>query len=306
MLTLRSSALTVRVDPKHGAEVLDVVDRDRDCQLLGRPAFEPAPPLPGELDEDTWTAAYRGGWQLATPNAGASCELGGVRHGFHGRASNDPWAVTFESPSAARLQWQGHGLLIERELAVTERRIAATTTWSAVDGRVPFLAVEHLSLGRVLLDPELRLELPGGRAWVSDEQSGPVEAPPNAPEWPRVADSARPELVGSRWALADAGAEYIMISGLPRGWARASNPASGAALTLTWDAQLMPHVWLWREARASAGIWGRRSDIVGLEPASIPHGLGLARAVEAGQAIWAEPGAPRTSRVTLTVEPFAA
>ena len=61
----------------------------------------------GDLDETAWTARYRGGWQLALPNAGTACEVGGSDHGFHGRASNDPWQVRAARwrPLHARVEW---------------------------------------------------------------------------------------------------------------------------------------------------------------------------------------------------------
>jgi hypothetical protein len=93
VLVLRSDDVLARVDPGHGAEVLDLVDLRSGRQLLGRPPFGSEPPAPGDLDERAWTAAWRGGWQGCLPNAGSACTVDGVRHGFHGRASNDPWTL---------------------------------------------------------------------------------------------------------------------------------------------------------------------------------------------------------------------
>jgi hypothetical protein len=86
VIVLQAGNLLVRVDPAHGGEILDLVDTRSGAQYLGRPPFASLPPQAGELDEDTWTDRYRGGWQTVAPNAGNACAVGGVDHGFHGAA----------------------------------------------------------------------------------------------------------------------------------------------------------------------------------------------------------------------------
>jgi hypothetical protein len=61
MIVLRSGELLIRLDPRHGGEVLDLVDLGTGRQLLGRPPFLSLEPLGGELDENAWTDRYRGG-----------------------------------------------------------------------------------------------------------------------------------------------------------------------------------------------------------------------------------------------------
>ena len=63
MIILQSDDLVVRVDAGHGGEILDLVDLRTGRQLLGRPPFGSTLPRGGDLDEVTWTEAYRGGWQ---------------------------------------------------------------------------------------------------------------------------------------------------------------------------------------------------------------------------------------------------
>ena len=160
MIVLRSPELLVRVDPRHGGEILDLVHLATGRQLLGRPPFASEPPRPGDLEEPVWTASYRGGWQLAAPNAGNVCEVDGVRHGFHGRASNDPWTVSEASGEAATLAWEGHGLRIERRLELAGDTLVVTTRFLAQAAAVPAVAVEHLSVGLELLEPEVEIRLP--------------------------------------------------------------------------------------------------------------------------------------------------
>src|SRR5919197_1000064 len=101
MLVVRSERVLARLAPGLWGEVLDLVDLTTGRQLLGRPPFSSAEPLAGDLTEEVWTERYRGGWQLVTPNAGNQCDVDGHYHGFHGRASNDPWDVGYASNGEA-------------------------------------------------------------------------------------------------------------------------------------------------------------------------------------------------------------
>ena len=85
---LGSDDLLVRVDPAHGGEILDLVVPRTGAQYLGRPPFASLAPRHGDLDEETWTASYRGGWQTVAPQRRATpAMVDGVAHGFHGAAS---------------------------------------------------------------------------------------------------------------------------------------------------------------------------------------------------------------------------
>ena len=126
MIVLQDDRLLVRLDPAHGGEILDLVDLTTGRQLLGRPPFGSYLPRPGDLDEETWTASYRGGWQLVTPSAGTPSTVAGTWHGFHGRASNDPWEVLESAgrEAAALIRPTLPAGLTEREVEVL--RLVAT------------------------------------------------------------------------------------------------------------------------------------------------------------------------------------
>ena len=126
MIVLRSAEVLIRVDPAHGGEILDLVDLRTGRQLLGRPPFGSTVPVAGDLDEGTWTAAYRGGWQVLLPNAGNACRVDGRRHGFHGRASNDPWSVEERDESSVTLAWSGQGVAARRRLRLADGGLSVT------------------------------------------------------------------------------------------------------------------------------------------------------------------------------------
>jgi hypothetical protein len=102
---------------------------------------------------------------------------------------------------------------------------------------------------------------------------------------------------GRRWSLATSRARFHAVADLPDGLARIVNGETGVGLELEWDAAVLPHLWVWHEARVNGGPWRDQAEILAVEPASVPHSLGLAAAIENGQAHWVEPGAPLVQRI---------
>jgi galactose mutarotase-like enzyme len=300
LLVLRSERLLVRMDPTHGAEVLDLVELRSGRQLLGRPPFGSEPPAPGDLDEDPWTAAWRGGWQGCLPNAGSACEVGQTRHGFHGRASNDPWEVIEAGADACRVRWTGHGLAAERRLELSEA-LSITTEVRAVDDSAPLVALEHLSLGLELIEPSVELELPAAPASELDDSLGPAEPPEGAPEWPEIMLVGGETERGERWNLEDDRARVYLVRDVPAGRAAARNPARGHGVAITWTAEVLPHLLVWHEARGSGGVWRNATEMLCLEPCSVPHLLGLGAALARGQARRLERG--ETMSWSMAVRP---
>jgi Domain of unknown function (DUF4432) len=283
LLILRSDELLVRVDPSHGAEVLDLVELGSGRQLLGRPPFGSEPPAAGALDEEPWTAAWRGGWQGCLPNAGSACEVGGVRHGFHGRASNDPWELVEASEGACRIRWEGHDLVAERRMEVSNA-LTITTEVTALDEDAPIVALEHLALGLELIEPSVELELPAARASELDASLGPATPPETAPVWPEIALAGGGTERGDRWSLDQERGRVYVLRDLPTGRAVVRNPERGNGVEIDWSADVLPHLLVWHEARASGGVWRNATEVLCIEPCSVPHLLGLRAALDSGQA----------------------
>lgn len=301
MIVLRSSTLLALVDPGHGAEILELVHLPTGRRLLGRPPFATAPPRRGDLPEDVWTASYRGGWQLVAPNTGAPCTVDGVEHGFHGRASNDPWKTLEEEASGATFRWRGHGLELIRRLRVDGAMLHARVEARATGGRAPLVVLEHVALGLELLEPEVEIDLPAGRAFELSEAEGPPLPPQDAPRWPDVLllDGSRER--ADRWSLDRSRSRLLAVADLPEGRARVRNARTGTTVELTWDVGWLRHLWLWHEAREYGGPWRAQAELLALEPTSVPHPLGLAAAIEHGQARWVEPGETAAYEVRLEV-----
>jgi hypothetical protein len=300
LLILRSDELLVRVDPSHGAELLDLVELGSGRQLLGRPPFGSEAPAPGDLDEDPWTAAWRGGWQGCLPNAGTACEVDGTRHGFHGRASNDPWEVVEEDARACGVRWEGHGLAAERRMEISDA-MTITTEVTALEDGAPFVALEHLSLGLELMEPRVELELPAGHASELDDSLGPATPPEDAPRWPEIALAGGEAERGERWALDEQRGRVYVVRDVPEGRAAVRNPERGHGVEIEWTAEVLPHLLVWHEARATGGVWRNATEVLCIEPCSVPHLLGLGAALDRGQA--RRLGRGETMSWAMTVRP---
>jgi hypothetical protein len=305
VIVLQSASLMAVVDPAHGAEVVELIDTASGSRVLGVTPFPPAPAAAGEPAEDEWTAAYRCGWQVAAPNAGNACLVRGDRHGFHGAASVAAWEVVDAGPGSVSMRWDGHGLVATRTLTADGPGLISQMHWAAPSEPAPMVAVEHLVLGQRVLVPDTEIRLPGGRAWELSETDGPVRPPTAAPAWPELllldgsierADAFPADQVRSRFAV---------VADVPVGRATVRSPGTGWGVELEWDERTLPHVWVWHEMRASAGLWRGQAELLGIEPASVPHSLGLERAVAERQAVWVEPGRELRTWTRLTVTPPA-
>ena len=300
MIVLRSGGVLVRLDPRHGGEILDLVDLGTGRQLLGRPPFPSLEPLGGELDENAWTGRYRGGWQTVTPNAGNPCAHEGASHGFHGRASNDPWDVVDERARGSTLRWSGHGLEVTRTLELKDGSLEIETGWVATTAVAAFVSVEHITVGNELLAPSASIRLPGGVAYELSEIDGPVLPPTDAPGWPEVRLLDGTTERGDVVSVAEASGRFLSVADVPEGRYEVVNDATGQGLRVEWDTARLRHLWIWREVRASGGRWRGQAEMLGLEPASVPHSLGLARAVAEGQAVVLDAGERADSRIVAT------
>jgi hypothetical protein len=300
VIVLRSEELLTLIDPAHGAEMLELVQLRTGRRLLGRPPFATKPPVAGDLPEDIWTASYRGGWQLAAPNAGAACRLGDVEHGFHGRASIDPWEVLATEPATATFAWRGHGLELERTFELTGSEVVARLQVGALEP-APLVVLEHVALGLELLEPTVEIDLPAGPAYELSETEGPPLPPAGAPTWPDVLLLDGSHERGDRWALGRARSRLLAVAELPEGRARVRNGRTGTTVDLAWDATWLRHLWIWHEAREYGGPWRGQTELLAIEPTSVPHPLGLAAAVEHGQALELRPGETAGYELRLAV-----
>ena len=291
MIVLECNGTVAIVDPDHGGEILELIG-SAGQRPLGRPPFASSPRRDGDLDEATWTDRYRGGWQLVAPNAGTPSVVNGEHHGFHGAVSIAHWTVVAQSTNTLTLHVENHGLVFTRTYLLTDDRMRVSTTVDAIDVPRALVAVEHVVVGVQLLDPRMELDVSPGPSFEIEEPDGTLPLPSDAPTYPDVLMlDGTIERMGS-WSIDDVRSRTYAVSKLPEGWAQVRNSATGEGLRLTWDVSVLPHMWVWHENRATGGPWRHATELLGIEPAMVPHSIGLDGARESGHAITVIPGEP--------------
>ncbi len=232
------------------------------------------------------------------PNAGNACVVDGVAHGFHGRASTDPWGVSDLACEAVTLFWEGHGIRVERRFELGDDTVTVRSTVQALRA-VSLVWVEHVGLGIELLDPSVEIVLAGGQAYEVDERTGPPQPPVDAPTWPEVRLLDGTLERGDRAQLPAPRSRMFVVANVPESRLVVRNRDRRQGLELTWDPAWLPHLWIWHEVRTSGGVWRGLAETLIIEPASVPHTLGLETARRLGQAHRLEAGQRRSTEVVL-------
>jgi galactose mutarotase-like enzyme len=299
LLGLATPELAVQIDPARGGVITSAVARRADVELLFQAPWPAGPLDVADLDEDAWTTAWQGGWNLLFPNAGADCEIGGIRHPFHGAASITPWAVLETSASTVRLHWEGaDGLAVQREISVVAGTLRVENAVTNDGPRpAPFILVEHLILGADVLGPSTRVRIETASVTALANEGHRLNAA--KAEWPLVVReeatedwSVRPPAGTARFgALQDVLERVVLVD----------VPDRDLRLRLSWS-EGFPHVWFWEERACEISPpWMQQAVCLGLEPSTSATGEGLAAALQRGDAAALEPGAEAHTSVELEV-----
>ena len=160
--------------------------------------------------EADWVARWRGGWQLCFPSTGQPDPADATPQGFHGVASQAPWAVVEVADDQVTLRWEDAGAWRRSGRGGSPQDgIEAVDAAPATTGRSPrrIAVAEHLVLGGDVLAPlfagaTLTLEVPEGSTLAPLDYDGrPAGSPvawPGEPEarW-RTVDASTPARVGA-------------------------------------------------------------------------------------------------------------
>jgi hypothetical protein len=90
-----------------------------------------------------------------------------------------------------------------------------------------------------------------------------------------------------------------MVADLAEGRVTVRNRDRRQGITITWDTSCLPHMWMWHEVRTSGGPWRQHGELLVVEPASVPHTLGLDTARRHGQAHVLRAGQEVRTEITL-------
>lgn len=295
VIHLTSAVLEVDVDPRRGADVLQVRHLPSRSRLLFETpwrdhaeAVRSASRPPASADSfGRWLEGYRGGWQVLCPNAGAEREVAGGRVGFHGEAALIPWTVVLSSPNVVDLTVTLFSVpvRIDRSVSVVDDQVTVKDTLTNLSPvRLDLDYSMHPALGGDLLAGACRLDT-SARTFVADpEAPGARLVPGSSHRWPHVRD------------VDGVGIDLRQVPGpeMPRSlfgwltdfegpaWATVAAAERDLAVRLTWDAAILPHAWLWQELGATATFpWFTRARALAIEPAStVTSGAGRERTLD--------------------------
>lgn len=279
-LALRSDAVEVTLLPDKGCDIVQVRHRPTGTDLLFTTPWADAPARTAPAAADTatsWLTAYRGGWQVLLPNAGADRTAGGAALGFHGEAALVPWRELEVRPERAVLETRlvTAPLHLRRDIVVDRPvlRVTETVTNDSPDAQRVAWA-HHPAFGPPFLDEGCRLTT-GARTVIADADApGTVLAAGSRHGWPtaHAADGAEVDLrrvpgPGERREV------FAALTDFSSPFAAIVNPRLGLGAGLRWSAACFPHAWLWQEVHATAGFpWFRRAYVVAVEPSSVLTG----------------------------------
>jgi hypothetical protein len=291
MSELTCGPVRARVDAIRGFEITSLtVDG---AQILARADWPRAPAVPVATQEE-WVAAWSGGWQLAFPSAGAAALSAPCPQGYHGAASQTPWALLAESPDRVRAEWRDAAdLVAEREIGLTQDGVLVRTTVTNHSRTPrPVMITEHLALGGDILAADATIDAPGAEGCPLGADGAP--AGPFEP-WPGSADPP--------WSIARAGVTPARDMALRNiGESGVAVTGNGISARITWDTAALPHMWLWQEIAAiTAPPWNGVTRALGIEPATTAHALGVDAAAARGDCPVIGPDASLSWWVRLAV-----
>jgi galactose mutarotase-like enzyme len=297
-LVLENELLKVTVLPGYGGWILSAIYKPRQAEMLWQSARGVIPKEQPPIVSDP-LFQYRdrspGGWPEIFPHGSAPVQLDGVTMPFHGEAVNRVWDCEILQACGpevvARMTLKCHlmPLRLERILklrAGSAALILEETATNYSDLEVDFMWGHHPIFGRPLMSGSSRVICPAGVSLDDEDfKTGP---------WP--------QRDGRDWAScpapgADSG-EMFYLHQLEAGWAAVVNPEEDLGIGLSWDLEVFPYVWIWRQSGGSKGYpYFGQAYCVAIEPFS-----SLPGARQRGERLLKLPGgASLEAGVTLSV-----
>lgn len=314
-VTLENALLRITVAPAKGCEIIECVDKITDTDYCSYGVDGPVPvdrtSALAPSAEGVFHDSYTGGWQTIFPSGGRPTTYRGAALGQHAEASTRPWTPTVveDTPDVVVVRFDTTLVrlpyTLSRILRLTSDTATVEINESATNrAAMPLEAMwgQHVTLGRPFLRAGQTISLPPGvtvhphRGLGFDSIDRDVDQ-----VWPRVTLTGGGEADLSRVPEDDAPSEMLYLTGFDDGWYEVA-AADGRRLRVTWDATVLPYLWLWREFGASSDypFWGG-TYALGLEPFSSMPTEGLQAAVDNGTALRFEPGETRSHTWSVSV-----
>ena len=282
---LENKCLRILVLPGKGGDIVRFVDKRRDVNVLWEGDHNWIPPADGYVPtggESAWqTDHYPGGWQVNMPLAGNARTMETATYGLHGESALVPWEAHVhrddDETVTLRLETElvRYPFEVRRDLTLHADaprlfvRESVTNT-SRLD--LDYVWQQHVALGRPLVGPAARLDVPTGDAIV----------PPYGDDYPnaRLDDDTRfewpdaPSIDGGTVDLSedfpDFDAEHhdlVFATDLRDGWYAVTNPDLDLGFAFAFPHDHFESLWYWQPFGGFADPpYFNRNYNVGLEP----------------------------------------
>lgn len=279
---LENESLRLLVLPGKGGDVLEFRDKRADVDVLFHTDHNWQPPgrraVPA-ADPTAWHDTYPGGWQVNLPVAGYTDGFAGTPYGLHGESALLAWdaSVGRDDDEAVSLELTTelvrYPFAVERTLTLpagesTLRVAEAVTNEGNVE--LEYVWQQHLALGRPLVGPAARLDVPADtgvvEAYGPDHENNRL-AGGETFEWPRA--PGRDGIVDLRgFPPLDATVHDVAYAtDLTAGWYAVSNPDLDLGFAFSFPRDPFECVWYWQPlgGDVASPYFGRNYN-VGLEP----------------------------------------
>jgi galactose mutarotase-like enzyme len=304
---LENENLKVGVLPNKGADIFEFIYKPGGVEFLMRTPSGLLPP--GSQPLTDFLTNYEGGWQELFPNPGDAYESQGVTLPFHGEVALLPWEYAIErddeEETSVRLNvlCQHTPFKLERLMRLRQGLPALEITGTVTNlSAAPayFCWGHHIVLGGNFLEAGCSLDVPARTIITPTEQYEPETArlaPGQSESWPYARGCGGDERFDLRRIPGPQAHchDDVYLTGLEKGAVSVVNPRLGLRFWLDWDAQIFGCLVNWQPFGGAdmpplTGIYG-----VGIEP--WVSRLGLAQAVEAGEALQLGPGDSLSTRL---------
>lgn len=274
--------LRIMILPGKGGDILEFRDKRTDVDVLWHAEHNWQPPdsrtVPS-VGPTTWLDHYPGGWQLNLPLAGFTDDFGGTPYGLHGESALIPWESTTVADDESvtlelRTELVRYPFAVERTLTLPRDEPIleieeSVTNLGGVD--LEYVWQQHIALGRPLIGPSARLDVPAGsgvvEAYGPEHENARLESGSTF-EWPHA-----PGVDGETVDLREFPPEDSTIhdvayaTDLSDGWYAVTNTDLDLGFGFTFPTDPFECVWYWQPlgGHAESPYWNRNYN-VGLEP----------------------------------------
>jgi len=279
---LENESLRVLVLPGKGGDVLEFRDKRADVDVLFHTDHDWQPPPDRAVpatDPTAWHDTYPGGWQVNLPLAGYTDGFAGTPYGLHGETALLEWdaSVARNDDEAVSLRLSTdlvrYPFSVERTLTLpagesTLRVAESVTNEGAVD--LEYVWQQHVALGRPLVGPEARLDVPAQsgvvQSYAPDHENARL-ASGESFEWPVAPGLDGPVDLRDFPPLDAEIHDVAYATDLEAGWYAVTNPEIDLGFAFAFPTDPFECVWYWQPfgGDLDSPYFGRNYN-VGLEP----------------------------------------